>query len=407
VNLDLPRLPVFSRRTAIRSMAAAACLYAFGARAEAPDSARFAYIGTYTGAAGNGQGIYRFRMNQATGELTQKTLVAPSDSPSWLVVHPSGKTLYAGNEISTFHGNSGSVSAFAIDPATGALRALNIVSSQGAGPAYITLDRSGRHMLVANYIAGTIAVLPVLPDGSLGDATDVHHDTGSIGSTTPTDAPPDSFAISGHDAPHAHMILPDPSNRFVLSTDLGQDRIYSWRFDAEAGKLTPNSDQPYVSLPTGDGPRHLAFHPSGRFLYSIQEEASTLVCFDYDAATGRLSKRGDFVSTLPEGFIGTSFASEVLVSRDGRFLYAGNRLHDSIGVFAIDHDGGLRHIADCSTHGDYPAQFQFDPSGRFLYACNHRSDCVTVFRVDSGLGTLTFTGQYIPAGSPGCIQFLS
>jgi 6-phosphogluconolactonase len=399
-------MPMFSRRTAIQSMAATVLVSSLAARAQAPAEARFAYVGTYTGAAGNGKGIYRFRMHPTTGELSQKTLVATSDSPSWLVVHPSGKTLYAGNEISTFHGDSGSVSAFAIESATGSLRPLNIVSSEGAGPAYITLDRSGRHILVANYIAGTIAVLPVMADGSLGNATDVHHDRGAVGNTTPTDAAPGSFALSGHDAPHAHMILPDPTNKFVLSTDLGQDRIYSWRFDAQAGKLSPNPDQPFVSLPTGDGPRHLAFHPGGRFLYSIQEESSTLVCFAYDAASGRLSKRGT-VSTLPEGFAGTSFASEVLVSRDGRFLYAGNRLHDSIGIFAIDHDGGLRHMGDCSTLGDYPAQFQFDPTGQFIYACNHRSDNVTAFRVDHGTGLLSFTGQYTPAGSPGCIQFLS
>ena len=398
-------VPLLSRRTAIQSLAATALVHSVAAHAQEPSAARFAYVGTYTGAAGNGKGIYRFRVNRSTGELSEKTLAANSDSPSWLVVHPSGKTLYAGNEISTFRGNSGSASAFAIDPVTGSLRALNIVSTEGAGPAYITLDRTGKHLLVANYIAGTIAVLPVMADGSLGDATDVHHDRGSVGSTTPTDAPPGSFALSGHDAPHAHMILPDPSNRFVLSTDLGQDRIYSWRFDAQAGKLTPNSQKPFVSLPTGDGPRHLAFHPSGRFLYSIQEEASTLVCFAYDGETGVLTKRGT-VSTLPDGFAGTSFASEVLVSRDGRYLYAGNRLHDSIGIFAIDREGALRHIGDCSTLGDYPAQFQFDPTGAFLYACNHRSDCVTAFRVHRETGMLTFTGQYIPAGSPGCIAFL-
>ncbi len=403
---DASLSPLFSRRTAIKSMAATALVSFLGAHAQEAAEARFAYVGTYTGAAGGGKGIYRFRVHASTGELSQKTLVATSDSPSWLVVHPSGKTLYAGNEISTFHGNSGSVSAFAVEPSTGSLRPLNIVSSEGAGPAYITLDRSGRHMLVANYIAGTIAVLPVMADGSLGNATDVHHDHGSLGSTTPTDAPPGSFALSGHDAPHAHMILPDPSNKFVLSTDLGQDRIYVWRFDAHAGKLSPNAAQPFISLPSGDGPRHLAFHPSGRFLYSIQEEASTLVCFAYDAGSGQLSKRGT-VSTLPQGFAGTSFASEVLVSRDGRFLYAGNRLHDSIGIFAIDHDGGLRHIGDCSTLGDYPAQFQFDPTGHFIYACDHRSDCVTAFRVDKGTGLLSFTGRYVAAGSPGCIQFLS
>src|SRR5262249_43180760 len=186
----------------------------------------------------------------------------------------------------------------------------------GAGPTYVSLHPSGRFLLVANYFGGSVAVLPVLPDGRLGVATDVKKDAGDIGPTKAASAPPGSFAISGHDRTHAHMIQADPSGRFVLHVDLGLDRIFVWRFDEAKGLLAPG-DPPAVSLPPGDGPRHFAFHPDGRRLYSIQEEGSTIVTFDYDQATGRLAAR-QTISTLPPGFAGSNFCSEILVSADGR-----------------------------------------------------------------------------------------
>ncbi len=368
-----------------------------------------AYVGTYTGAVGggsNGEGIYIFEMNSATGELSGRRLVAKTPSPSWIVIHPSKKYLYAVNEVADFRGNSGSVSAFAIDAPTGNLRALNTVSSEGAGPAYLSLDASGKFAFVANYGGGSIASLPVLADGSLGAAVDVHQDRSSIGSTHPDDAPSGSFAISGHDAPHAHMILPDAQNRFVLATDLGQDRIYSYRLDLGTGKLMPQEGAPFTSLPSGSGPRHFAFHPNGHWVYAIQEESSTVVFFRYDATTGALAAQ-QTVSALPPGFAGTSFASELLVSPDGRFLYAANRLHDAISVFSIAADGRLKQIGECSTRGDYPSQCRIDPGGNFLYACNRRSDCITSFKIDRQTGLLKFTGQYTAVGSPGSITFLS
>jgi 6-phosphogluconolactonase (cycloisomerase 2 family) len=363
-----------------------------------------AYVGTYTGKSGNGEGIYLVEMNHATGELTRPRLVARTPNPSWIVTHPAGKLLYAANEVADRNGNSGTVSAFSIGQ-SGDLRAINTVSSEGAEPAHLSIDATGNFAFVANYGGGSIAVLPIAADGSLGAAVDVHRDTGSVGSERATNAPEGSFAISGHDAPHAHMILADPANRFVLSTDLGQDRIHVYRFDPTTGKLTKASAQPYVSLPSGDGPRHFAFHPNGRWLFSIQEEASTIKRFDYDAATGRLEAR-ETISTLPEGFAGTSFASEVLVAPGGKFLYAGNRLHDSIAVFAIGGNGALNRVGECSTLGDYPGQFRIDPSGRYLYACNKRSDCITGFRIDAQSGMLTPTGHYTGVGSPASITFV-
>ena len=404
---------VSSRRTFLKGAAALAV------SSSVPDIARaiairsstkkFAYVGTYTGAVGggsNGEGICRFDMETNSGELSHCQLVAKTPSPSWISIHPSRKYLYAVNEIANYKGSNGSVSAFAIDQASGDLSPLNIVSSEGAGPAHMSIDASGRFAFVANYGGGSIAVLPILDDGRLGAAVDVHRDNASLGDQQATDASPGSFAISGHDAPHAHMILADPQNKFVLATDLGQDRIYVYRFDAQTGKLAPSPNMPFVSLPSGDGPRHFAFHPKGEWLYAIQEEASTIVFFHYDSATGSLASR-QTISALPEGFAGSSFASEILVSPDGKFLYAANRLHNTVAIFGIDTSGRLRRVGEASTMGDYPGQFQIEPRGNFLYACNRRSDNITSFRIHRETGLLTFTGQYTQVGSPGSIAFLS
>lgn len=367
-----------------------------------------AYVGTDTkpvDGAANGKGIYLFEMNPRTGELSLLKLAAETTSPSWLTFHPSGRYLYSINEISDFDGKNGSVSAFAIDRTNGDLRLLNTVSSRGAGPAYVSVDATGKYAFVANYFGGNIAVLPILPNGSLGPAADFHQDKGSLGSIHATNAPPGSFAISGHDAPHAHMIHPDPKNRFVLQTDLGQDRIYIYQFEADSGKLMP-AETPFVSFPSGDGPRHFAFHPNGEWMYSIQEEASTVDFFHYDSNAGGLTRQ-QTISTLPSGYTGTNFSSEITVSPDGRFLYAANRLHNSIAVFSIAGDGRLDYVGETLTQGDYPSYFTLAPGGKFLYACNQRSDQITSFRIDRKTGMLTFTGQYTPVATPLCITFLT
>jgi 6-phosphogluconolactonase (cycloisomerase 2 family) len=200
------------------------------------------------------------------------------------------------------------------------------------------------------------------------------------------------------------MIQADPSGRFVLAADLGMDRIFVWKFDAAKGALSAN-EPPSVSVPPGDGPRHFAFHPNGRWLYSIQEEGSTLILFDYDAARGVLKER-QTLSTLPKGFAGTNYTSEVAVSADGRFVYAANRLHDSIAVFSVSATGELAYAGETWTRGDYPRSFTIDPTGNFLYSCNQRSDAITTFRVNKKTGELNFTGQYAPVGTPSMIVFL-
>jgi len=400
-----------SRRSFLGGAAALAAARGMAAAGLVPAASgqELAYVGTYTelpGPGHNGRGIELFEADLRTGELVHRGLAAKSRNPSWIVIHPSRKYLYAANEISDFQGSFGSVSAFAIDGDSGALRELNIVSSRGAGPAYISLDSTGDFAFVANYLGGSIAVLPIKSDGSLGEPVDVHLDQGSVGTAHATGALPGSFAISGHDAPHAHMIAPDPSNQVVLATDLGQDRIYTYRFDARTGKLTPVTGARFAALPAGDGPRHFAFHPNGRWFYSIQEEASTVAFFHYDPATGHLEPQ-QTASALPPGFAGTSFASEILVAPNGRALYAANRLHDTIAVFSIETDGRLSYAAETSTLGDYPAQCRIAPGASYLYVCNQRSDNITSFRIQQETGMLSHTGRYAAVGTPGCITFLS
>jgi 6-phosphogluconolactonase len=376
-----------------------------------------AYVGTFSSALrdvlptqvdlppGNGRGIHLFEVNRTTGALTPTGFHEMGTSPSCLAVNASGTRIYSANETDRVgEDKEGSVSAFAVSRTDGRLKLLNSVRSGGAGPTYVSLHPSGRFVLVANYFGGSIAVLPILADGRLGAATDIKKDAGKVGPARATHAPPGSFAISGHDRTHAHMIQGDPAGRFVLHADLGLDRIFVWKFDAEKGVLTP-SDLPAVALPAGDGPRHFCFHPNGRWLYSIQEEGSTVVLFDYDAPTGRLAAR-QTISTLPTGFAGSNFCSGIAVSSDGRFVYAGNRLHDSIAVFTVGRDGSLSATGEEWTRGSYPRSFAFEPSGQFLYCCNQRGDNITVFRGDPRSGGLSFTGHYAAVGNPSSLVFL-
>ncbi len=387
------------------------------AHAAEPGGKLLAYIGTFSSPLsdvlptqvdlppGNGRGIHIFEVNRETGALAPLGIHELGTSPSCLALNAAGTRLYSANETDRAGDNKeGTVSAYEIDRTSGALKLLNTVRSGGAGPTYVSLHPSGKFLLVANYFGGSVSVLPVLADGKLGEASDVQNDAGPIGPTRARHAPPGSFAFSGHDRTHAHMIEADPSGKYVLHVDLGLDRIYVWKFDEKGGKLVAN-DPPFVTLPPGDGPRHFHFHPNGKWFYSIQEEGSTIVLFDYDAVKGQLAPR-QTISTLPAGFAGSNFCSELLVSADGKFVYAGNRLHDSIGIFAVGADGTLTHLADEWTRGNYPRSFAFDPTGQFLYCGNQRGDNVAVFAVDRATGLLKFTGQYVPVGNPSHIVFL-
>jgi len=413
---------VISRRSFLKSSAAlaggasllAGPLKAQAAQAQGP---LMAYVGTFSSPLrdvlptqvdlppGNGRGIHLFEADRTTGALTPRGVYELGTSPSCLALNAAGTRLYSANETDRVgEGNEGTVSAFAINRADGQLKLLNTVPSGGAGPTYVSVHPSGRFLLVANYFGGSVAVLPIGPDGGLSVASDIKADEGTLGPKKATNAPPGSFAFSGHDRTHAHMIGADPAGRFVLHVDLGLDRIFVWKFDDAQGVLTPN-DPPAISLPPGDGPRHFFFHPNGRWFYSLQEEGSNIVRFDYDAQQGRLAAR-QTVSSLPPGFAGSNFTSEILVAADGRFLYAGNRLHDSIAIFSVGATGALTYLGEEWSRGNYPRSFNFDPTGRFLYCCNQRGDNLAVFRVDRQTGGLAFTGHYTPVGNPSIIVFL-
>ena len=375
-----------------------------------------AYVGTFSSPLGdvlptqvdlppgNGRGIHLFQVNRETGAMTAAGVYEMGTSPSCLVINKAGNRLYSSNETDRIGGRKeGSVSAFSIDANSGQLTLLNTVSSGGDGPTYVSIHPSGRFLLVANYFGGSVAVLPINSDGTLEEASDIQQDAGKIGPTIAVNAPPGSFAFSGHDRTHAHMIQADASGRFVLHVDLGLDKIHIWKFDSENGKLIPNSPGS-ISLPPGDGPRHFHFHPNGKWFYSIQEEGSTVAFFNYDPDMGQLTER-QTISSLPPGYAGSNFCSEILVSSDGRFVYAGNRLHDSVAVFSVSDHGELTFVADEPTRGNYPRSFNFDPTGRFLYCCNQRADNITVFAVNRDNGQLNFTGHYTPVGNPSSIVF--
>ena len=415
--LNVRNISKSSRREFLRSAAAIAAahpLFSLFQKGKADGIVQpiLAYVGSYSspqgpeGAVGHGRGIYLLEMDPATGILRQLDVFPNDTNPSWLAFDPLREYLYSANEISNYQGAaSGSVSAYSIDRPTGRLRLLNTVSSEGAGPAHLSVHPSGKFVFVANYHGGTVAVLPVHQNGDLGPATDIKNDSGTIGPARAKNAPPGSFAISGHDRPHAHMVQADAAGKFVVASDLGLDQILIWRFDVDTGKLSPAA-QASVTLPPGDGPRHFAFHPSGRWFYSLQEEASTLVTLDYDPATGKLTPK-QTISTLPKPFKGTNFTSEVLISPDARFLYAANRLHDTIAWFSIGAGGLLTFSGEEWTRGDYPRSFNIDPSGNYIYSCNQRADAITAYRVNRQTGALSFLGQYTPIGTPAAILFLT
>ncbi len=389
----------WSRRSLLKGLVALPVWDASGA-SSAPARA---YVGAY-GSNQQSGGIYLFEMNPRNGSLEQRKVVGDNGGPSWLAMDASHRFLYSANETARLGaGLSGSISAYSIDRTSGDLKLIDTSSSGGSGPVYLSLHPSEKFLFVANYGSGSVAVLRIDQNGKLGGITDVKHDTGTPGNARAASAPTGSFAVSGHDRPHAHMIAPDPSGRFVLGTDLALDRLYVWRFRANTGTLAEN-DPPFVTFPSGDGPRHFQFHPNGRWLYSIQEEGSTVAVFDYDGRLGRLMLK-QTLATLPAGFAGTSFASELLLSKDGRFLYAGNRLRDSIACFAVGKDGKLRWVRETWTGGDYPRHMSFDSAGRFLFCCNQRGDAITSFRVRTKTGGLVSTGAYTPVPAPAMILF--
>ena len=346
------------------------------------------YLGTYT--RGRSEGIYLARMDAGSGRITVDRLVAEVENPSFLALDPARAHLYAVSEVDDFaETDGGGVVAYAIG-ADGGLRELNRQPSHGAAPCHLTVDASGRYVLVANYTGGNAAVLPILADGSLGPATEVVQHTGS------------GPNAQRQERPHVHSVTLDAANRFAMVADLGIDRVVGYRFDAERGTLTP-AEVAGVHARPGAGPRHFDFHPDGRRAYVINELDSTLTALAYDPATGSLESTGT-VSTLPPGYLDDNSCADVHVHPSGRFVYGSNRGHDSIAVFAIE-SGALTPVQHQSTLGRIPRNFAIDPSGRFLIAANQESDSLVTFAIDSGTGRLTPAGVPVDAPVPVCVRF--
>ncbi len=354
-----------------------------------PTRQQILYVGTYT--TGKSEGIYLYRMDETSGELTRLGSTS-AVNPSFVTIDRTKRYLYAVNEVGEFGGKpSGAVSAFSIDPANAKLTLLNQQPSLGADPCYVAVNGKGSHMLVANYTGGSVAVLPILRDGRLGSATDLKQHEGSGPKEQQKGA-------------HAHCIMLDAAERHALAADLGSDKVMIYRFDSADGKLVPSS-QPSAKLKAGAGPRHLTFHPSGKHVYVINELDSTISGFAYDGVRGTLQII-ETISTLPEGFSGVSYCADVHVSRSGKFLYGSNRGHDSIVVFEIDNNTGkLRLVEHVPTGGKWPRNFTIDPTERFLLVANQRTDNVVVFRIDPKTGRLTATGKNAEIPSPVCLKF--
>jgi 6-phosphogluconolactonase len=362
--------------------------------AKTPSSPQYlAFIGTYTTKT-DSKGIYSFRFDAATGQLTPIGLAAQTQDPSFLTISSNREYLYAVNELPTFEGkSSGAVTSYSLDRKSGKLTQLNQVASGGADPCYLSLDQTGKYLLVANYTGGSVTTFPIAPDGRLGAASAFIQHRGSGPNR------------ERQEAPHAHYIATSSDNHFAFVVDLGLDEVVIYRFDPANGSLTPN-DPPFAKLAPGAGPRHLAFHPNGKYAYVLSEVNSTITAFTYNPKNASFSTL-QTLSTLPKDFTSHNDTAEIVVYPSGKFLYASNRGHDSIAVFAIDPaQGALTAAGDFSTKGKTPRNFALDPSGNFLLVANQESNNIVVFRVDRSTGVLTPTGQVANVSAPVDIVFV-
>jgi 6-phosphogluconolactonase len=359
-----------------------------------PQSQGAGYLVYVASKGSHSEGIYAYRFDENSGEMAALGLAAETPSPFWLLVSRDGRFLYAANIIGDFHGQaSGSVSAFGIDSPSGKLRLLDQVATLGADPCYLSLDRTGRFLLVANYSGGSVAVLPVRADGSLGEVTSFvqHAGSGSV--------------PKRQQDPHPHAIAVSPDNRYALAADLGLDQLLVYRFHPATGSLT-RASPPFATLRPGSGPRHFVFSPDGKFVYVTDELGSTITVFSYRPEPAALRVL-QVVSILPAGFAGKNTGAEIAVAPSGRFLYASNRGADTIAVFAIDpQSGSLAPLGWVPTLGKTPGMFAIDPSGSYLFVANHDSDNVVVFRIDQEGRQLTPTGKVIDLPGPDAVAFV-
>src|SRR5436190_2597864 len=351
------------------------------------------YFGTYTN-NGKSKGIYCYKLDLATGKLTSVGVTEGIKNPSFLAIHPSGNYLYAVSEVNDADGKpGGAVSAFSLDRKSGALKVLNHQPSEGAGPCFVATDKTGKVALVANYGSGSIAALPIKADGSLEKAaTAIQHEGSSI-------------VPNRQAGPHAHSINVSPDNRFAIAADLGLDKLLVYKLDPAKGTLTANNPA-FTSVPAGGGPRHFAFHPSGRFAYNCNEITSSVTAYTYDTSKGSLTEI-QTITTLPEETKGNSTA-EIQVHPSGKFVYCSNRGHDSLAIFTVDEKTGkLTAAGHQKTLGKTPRNFGIDPTGAYIIACNQNTDNVAVFKVDQASGKLTQVGELVSIPAAVCVKFLA
>jgi 6-phosphogluconolactonase len=360
------------------------------------------YVGSYTAPIvfgtgqvfqGKGEGITILRMDQDSGALEPVSVMAGVANPSYLAFDHTGQFLYAVNELKSYQDRpTGTVSAFAVDPATGGLRFLNKQPTHGTDPCHVTVDTKRQHVFVANFMSGSVCVLPVRDDGGLGEACDfIQHQGAGIDPVRQT-------------GPHAHSVTLDATNRYAFVPDLGLDKLFIYKFDAKRGMLEPNG-VPWIKMKPGAGPRHVALHPGGGFAWLINELNSTVAALALDRETGALREL-QIVSTLPEGFRGENTCADVQISPSGGFLYASNRGHDSIAIFRVDQrTGRLRHVGHAAALGKTPRNFRIDPTGRFLLVANQDSDSIVTFRIQARTGMLSPTGHGAHVPTPVCVRF--
>lgn len=347
-----------------------------------------AFVGTYTNESS--EGVYAFNYNSNTGELSPIGS-AKLNNPSFVALHPSGKYLYAINEISELNGEKvGAISALAISD-SGELTELNVQSVKGPGPCHLCIDATGKYALVANYGGGSVCVLPIGEDGSLQEASDfIQHHGSSVNERRQKE-------------PHAHSINLDAQNRFAYVADLGMDKILVYELHHNTGKLSLAHS---VAVSPGEGPRHFDIHPNGKYAYVINEIGNTVNAYNYDATTGALTEIQS-INTLPADFTTTSHTADIHVSPDGKFVYGSNRGHDSIAIYAVANDGTLTLVGQEPTGGKNPRNFAIDPSGNFLLAANQDTHNIVTFRINKEEGTLHKTGAEASVSRPVCIKFLT
>lgn len=359
----------------------------------ARETLNLVYVGTYTGHGSDG--IYAFRFNPKNGELRKIGLAAKTDNPSFISIDRDGKFLYAVNELDSFENKpTGAVSVFAINRETGALELLQQISSLGAAPAHLSLDKKCHYLMVANYNGGNVTVFPIERDGKLGPHSEFIQNTGS------------GINPDRQSGPHAHFIQVTNDNRFIMVADLGIDQVLVFRFDVNTGSLIP-ANPGFVKLNPGSGPRHLAFTPSGKYVYVLNELTSTITAFSYESETGVMQAM-QTLSALPKNFSGKNTAAEIVADAKGKFLYVSNRGENSIGLFSINpNNGKLTPVEWIPSGGRIPRNIVIDPTGNWLFAANQDSDNIVIFRIDQITGKLFQTSQTSGIGSPVCIRFTS